>query len=129
MKNIEFTSPDHVPLPPDEVEILDLQADPYPDGQRVKITITFTPFQSYPSAEIVVKGPSGEPAASLHIIETIDTATEITIHLPGNPPPGVYSVELEAFYLDEKMSEQDPDQVLGLKHQRIGEKTTQFLLS
>jgi hypothetical protein len=129
MSRIEFTSPDQVPLPPDKVEILDLQAEPYPDGKRVNITITFTPFQSYPSAEIVVLGPTGEPAASLDIIETIDTVTEITIHLPGKPPPGEYAVELKAFYLEEKISEQDPDRVLGLQQNRIGEATTHFQLS
>ena len=129
MDEIQFTSSENVPLPPEEVKILDFQAEPYPDGRRVKMILTFTPFQSYPSAEIVIKDPSGEPAASLHIIETIDIETEITLHLPGEPEPGQYSAELKAFYLEEKTSEQEPDQITGLKQNLIGKTTAEFVIS
>ena len=35
--DIFFEDPDDVPVPPQEVEIRELKAQPYPDGRRVSI--------------------------------------------------------------------------------------------
>lgn len=128
MEDIQFTSPEDVPLPPENVKILDFTAEPYPDGKRVQLAITFTPFQANPSGEIIIQDPEGKQAAFLTIIETMDVKTEITLHLRGNPVKGRYTAEFRGFYLREETSDQDPDRIQGLIQEPIGQQTAQFIL-
>lgn len=128
MNGIQFSSPDQIPLPPEEVQIIDFTVQVYPDGKRVKVVVTFTPFQENPSAEIEIRSPAGQILSSVDIIETMDTQTEITLHLPGTPDAGSYSAHLKAFYLQERSSPDHPDLVAGLKQEKIGERSTEFII-
>jgi hypothetical protein len=98
---IFFHDPDDAPLPPDEVHIRKLSADPYPDGRRVRVKLELTPFQRRPDAELVITGPGGETVATASVIETIDPRLDMTLHLRGPASPGTYRVWAKVSYRPE----------------------------
>ena len=57
--DIFFRDPSEIPLPPDEVRIRVLHADPYPDGQRVRIHLEVDPFQRRPNADVRITNAPG----------------------------------------------------------------------
>lgn len=87
--DIFFSDPTEIPLPPDEVRIRELKADPYQDGRRVRVYLEVDPFQRRPSAEITVTDSEGIELAGADIIETMSRKMEITLHVRGD-----YSGEL-----------------------------------
>lgn len=99
--DIFFTDPSDVPLPPAEVRIREFRADPWPDGRRVKIYLEVTSFQRRPSGEVIVRDAFGNMVANANIIETIDPKMEITMHLRGETPHGIYNATVQLFYIQE----------------------------
>lgn len=106
--DLYFQDPSDIPLPPDEVRIRQLHAEPLPDLRRVHISIEVTPFQQKPNFEIKVLTESGQEAASLSIIEAIDRKMEFTVHLKGEPQPGEYIAWLEVYYFEKDPSANTP---------------------
>jgi hypothetical protein len=103
--DIFFQDPTAIPLPPDEVRILELRTDPWPDNRRVRIYLELTPFQKRPNGEITINNPSGEEVASTSIIETMVPKMELTMHLRGTISSGQYEVSATIFY--EELGESD----------------------
>ena len=62
-----FADEAEVPLPPREVRILEAVAQPSPDGYRVALNVTLTPFLDYPNLEVTLYRPAGEEERSLTI--------------------------------------------------------------
>jgi hypothetical protein len=89
-----------IPLPPDEVKIRELHAEPYPDGRRVRIILEITPFQRRPNCEINIMNEEGEEVASLSIIESIDARMDFTVHLKGEKQSGKFTVSADIYYYD-----------------------------
>ena len=110
--DIFFTDPSEVPLPPDEVRILDLKVDPYPDGRRLRILVELTPFQKNPHGDIVITNQNGDPVSTASFVETITSRFEMTLHLRSLDPEGRYVVTLTLFYSEEVEDEKRGDQVL-----------------
>lgn len=78
-----FDNPDLVPKPREEVQIEHVGLSPYPDNRRVKVEIRITPFapSDKPDLAIAVRQPDGTEIASTHIIQTVQSAITLTIHL------------------------------------------------
>jgi hypothetical protein len=77
-----FLNDPQVPrLPPDQTRLLDLRAEPYPDGQRLRIALELTPFQQRPYLELTLKAPGGEAVASASIVEPMTWKLELTLHI------------------------------------------------
>lgn len=96
--DIFFQDPTDIPLPPEEVRIRELTAEPWPDGQRVRVSVELTPFQTRPNGEINISNEDEEEVASVSFIETIDPKMEFTLHLRTPETPGDYSVNAIIFY-------------------------------
>jgi len=111
--DIFFTDPTEVPLPPEEVRIRDLKANPWPDNRRVKVYLEVTPFQKHPSGEVIITDNLGQPVATASIIETIDPKMEITMHLRSPETGGEYIVSVILFYLQEFDDEELEDETLA----------------
>lgn len=126
MNSINLSDPSDMPLPPQRVRLLDVSAEPFPDGRRVALNVIFTPFQEPPSAEIQVFDSQNQKTASAHIIETIETRTRITIHLPENRTAGRYTVRTRAYYVDFHLPEDDPQSYQSPASTPIGELVTVF---
>lgn len=84
--DIFLRDPNEIPLPPEEMHILAVRAEPYPDGRRVRVTIEVTPFQQRPSLEVTALNPGGQVLAETSIIETLTRTLEFTLHLRGAQP-------------------------------------------
>jgi hypothetical protein len=99
--DIFFRDPNEVPLPPEEVRILDLKAVPWPDRQRVQVYFETTPFQKRPSGEISIKNANQEELAFISIIETMGRKMEFTLHLRGAEPLEPFTLSAELFYYEQ----------------------------
>ena len=96
--DIFFHDPDDIPLPPGEVHIRQFNAQPYPDGRRVRVYLEISPFQKRPSAEISIFDVEGQEISSVNIIETIDPRMEMTMHLRGSQQKGMFTIRADLFY-------------------------------
>lgn len=107
-----FADPSEVPLPPDEVRILDFRIEPYPDGRRMRVYLEITPFQVKPSGDIVISDSTGDPVAISSFVEAITPRNEMTLHLRSFDPGGNYSAVLTLFYSFEVEDGAQDDRIL-----------------
>lgn len=97
--NIEFVDPNQVPQPKHKIQIIGLEAIPYPDRRRVWIEVKVTPFQERPNLLLVLKNADGFIINELSVIETMHASMEFTIHIrTPNDPAGEYELDVELFY-------------------------------
>lgn len=93
-----FADEDEVPLPPREVRMTEVKADPLPDGRRVVLTVTLTPFLEYPNLEIVVYRPDGAAERSMSIIGTMDRHLQLTLHIARPETGGEYRAQIDLLH-------------------------------
>lgn len=86
-------------LPPEETRILALEATPYPDGERVRVELQLTPFQTRPQIEVRLTDAQGDEVATASIVEPIGWKLEFTLHLRG-ATNGPFKIEARLFYPD-----------------------------
>jgi hypothetical protein len=99
MSNIDFFNSSEVPQPRDKIQIERMEAQPYPDGWRVKVILEVTPFQERPSLEIHVRTIEGRLVSEMTIIETMMRHMEFTVHIRGvSSPVGDYIADAVLFY-------------------------------
>ena len=96
--DIFFPDPNDPPLPPDEVRLRELRAEPWPDGSRIKVFLKLTPFEKRPSAEIVLIGPDGQEAARTSILEAFNRKLELNLHIKAGAPAGAYTLQVTVYY-------------------------------
>jgi hypothetical protein len=99
--DIFLHDPHEIPLPPDEVRLRALHAEPWPDGRRVRVSIELDPFHKRPSLTLAITDASGRRLAGTSIIESMTRKIELNLHLPSSPPPILAPCTLaaELFYL------------------------------
>ena len=99
--DIFFQDPDEVPLPPDEVRLRELRAEPLPDGRRVRAALEVDPFQKRPSIALTITDVAGASLAEANIIESMARKVELTLHLRpvGAVPVPPYTLTAVLFYL------------------------------
>jgi len=68
---------------PAETHITSLTAEPYPDGERVRVDIEMTPFQTRPYLEVSLTDANGDEIATASIVEPMSWKLEFTMHLRG----------------------------------------------
>lgn len=106
MSMMFFADEDEAPLPPREVRITAAGAQPAPDGRRVALSVTLTPFLENPNLEVVLYRPDGEEERRLTIIGTRERSLRLTLHVK-QPQPGDYRARLELMYDGEIPQTQD----------------------
>ena len=102
-----FQDPFENPLPPDEVRIRELRAEPLPDGRRVRIYLEVDPFQKRPSAEVIITDSEDMAVAQASVIETTALKIEFTMHLRQSQTAGRYTVSAILYY-SEPIPERSP---------------------
>lgn len=98
--DIFFQDPTEIPLPPAEVRIRELRADPWPDGKRVRIYMELDPFQQRPNADISIENSAGDDVAQVSIIESMTRKIELTMHLHGPMLDGNFKVIANLYYTE-----------------------------
>ena len=124
--DIFFQDPTAIPLPPHEVRIKLLQAEPWPDNRRVRVILEVTPFQKRPNGEVNIYNPLGDEVASVSIIESIVPRMEFNMHLRGDNPPGEYRLSATLFYLLEAESQENPPE--DRQRMLVDEKSVSFVI-
>lgn len=84
-------------LAPEQTRITALEAQPYPDNERIRLKIEMTPFQMRPHIEILLTDAAGEEVSTASIVEPMSWKLEITLHLRG-ASTGPFKVEARLFY-------------------------------
>lgn len=104
-------------LPPNEVRLLDLQAQPWPeDGHRVRIQLDVTPFLERPNLEVVIKDENGIDVSSISIVESIDAHMTFTMHIRSAQLSDRYTIFASLHYPDiGKVDEKDVPLVMNKK--------------
>ncbi len=93
-----FADETEVPLPPREVRIIEAAARPAPDGFRVALGITLTPFLEYPNLEVKLYRPDGMEERSVSVIGAMDRNLAMTLHVKHPEPGGVYRIVIDLIY-------------------------------
>ena len=97
--DIFFQDPDEVPLPPQEVKIRQLEAEPWSDGTRVHIYLEVDPFLVRPNIDLDIhQGDNPTELTSASIIESMTRRIEINLHIPGKNKPGKYNLKVVVSY-------------------------------
>ena len=94
-----FPEDDLQRLTPEQTRVQSLDAQPYPDGERVRVNVEMTPFQKRPYLEIKLTDANGDEVATASIVEPMSWKLELTMHLRGataNP----FTIAARLFYPD-----------------------------
>ena len=87
-------------LPPAEVRIESLRAEPYPEGRRVRVLIVLTPFQKRPNLVVRIIDADGEEAAIVNVIEAMTHRMTFTMHLRGPINSSKFTLSVALQYED-----------------------------
>jgi len=98
--DINFSDLDGIRLPPDEVRIRALRADPLPNGRVVRVHLEVDPFQKRPHADLTISDNEGREVASTSIIESMDCNIEIRMHVRGAVREHEYTLKAILFYAE-----------------------------
>ncbi len=85
---------------PSEVRITELSVEPWPDGKRVRVLVSLTPFANRPDLNASVLNDQGAEICSANIIQSMDERLIFTLHLRGDSPSGRYLLKMDVSYED-----------------------------
>jgi hypothetical protein len=109
MPRINPLAPLTDPLPPEEVRFLEVRVEPWPDGQRVRVHVTLTPFQKRPNLVAQIFDAEKRLLSQADIIETMDDRLVFTMHLRADAPQGPFRLAIVTGY--EEMGQIDQREV------------------
>jgi hypothetical protein len=93
-----FDDPLEGPRGREDVRIRQIGLFVYPEERRFMFGIELTPFVERPSIEVLVTNGAGEPAGSLHVIETLTTGFSLVIHLRDRATHNPYELTAVLYY-------------------------------
>jgi hypothetical protein len=96
-----FLDPDVERHPPESIRLLELHAEPYPDGHRIRLGLELTPFLKRPNIELTLRDPLGQECGNATIVEPMGWKQELTLHIRNpQPAPGSYTLSASLSYPD-----------------------------
>ena len=93
-----FDDPLEGPRGREDVRIRQIGLFVYPAERRFMFGIELTPFTERPSIEVLITNGDGEPAGSLHVIETLTTGFSLVIHLRDRATRNPYELTAVLYY-------------------------------
>jgi hypothetical protein len=127
--DIFFQDPDEVPLPPDEVRIREVFAEPWPDRRRVRVYLEFDPFQRRPSAELLIFNGQGDEVAQTNIVEAFTRKIELNMHLRESNPAGKYILKTLLYYIPKPEGEDIENETETQTPLVVDERQFEFIIS
>ena len=87
---------------PADTRLINLRAEPYSEGRRLKVTLDLTPFQEKPYLDLALTDFSGELIAATSIVEPITCGLELNLHIrkDGEAQGGPYKLTAIISYPD-----------------------------
>jgi hypothetical protein len=111
----------------DDIDILEFSSELYPDQRRVKVVFHLSPFSENPNASISINNQQGDILTSVNIVNIFSSDNEITLHIPAKQnTPGVYTVTIELFHVQEETSNGSQEDHLSLKTIPLGSSSSTF---
>jgi hypothetical protein len=86
-------------VPPEDTRISALDAEPYPDGERLRVNLKMTPFETRPYIEVTLTDAHGDEVAAASIVEPMNWQLEFTLHLRG-ATASPFTITAHLFYPD-----------------------------
>lgn len=132
MSDIFFTDASEAPVPPEEVRIRALEAEPRRDGRRVSVHTAMTPFQQRPNLELRITNAAGDEVASVSVVEAIEAQMDFTMHLREAQTGGDYTLSMQVFYVDlegqaaAEGEEADSKRILEQASQTVDSRAIEF---
>lgn len=93
-----FLDEDETPRSPDQIEIADVQVRPLPDGRRIGVQVTLTPFVQNPAFDVTILHADGTVERSLSVVGAPERTSTLTMHLGPHPSPGPYVLRVELYH-------------------------------
>jgi hypothetical protein len=84
--------------PPAEVHVTSLRAEPWPDGRRIRVLVTVTPFLERPDVTAFIYDSAGEEVSTVNIVETMDVRMAFTMHIRSPQVSGRYTLTAALSY-------------------------------
>lgn len=110
MDQDNFFQTDQITPTDGEVDIIEFQAEPYPDHKRIKVAFRLSFFQSPPNAAIALLTEEDQVITSVDLVNIIHPENELTLHLPRSvESTGNYLVEMTLFKLEEQETQPGED--------------------
>ena len=85
-------------LPPEDVSILKLSAEPYEDGRRVRVNVEISPFEKRPHLEFTLSDSKKQEISIANFVEPMTWKLEFTMHVRTEPANGPLDLEARLFY-------------------------------
>jgi hypothetical protein len=87
---------------PADTRLLNVRAELYSDGKRLKVGLDLTPFQQKPYLDLVLTDSSGEIITTTSIIEPVNWNLELNLHIrkSSTSDNGVYKLTVVISYPD-----------------------------
>jgi hypothetical protein len=99
--NNPYFQPPEGALPPKEVRFTGLSTEPWPDGKRILVLVTTTPFQEPPNLQATIYDAAGNEVSTVHVIEFAEDRLAFTVHLQSTEEiDGVYTLTASVYYPD-----------------------------
>ncbi len=107
-----------VGLPPAEVRFTELRIEPWPDGRRLRVHVSLTPFQNKPDLEATILDEAGQEVSYASIIENAEQRFVFTMHIRAQTIRRTYRLVARVRYqdlgtVDEKSLTFDPLEKAG----------------
>lgn len=83
---------------PKDVQILDLHCEPWPDGLRIRVHLTITPFQKPPNIEARLTDGKDRDVSAVNIIENVEERLVFTIHNRSGEIENPYRLNVRIYY-------------------------------
>ena len=87
---------------PADTRLLNVRAELYSDGKRLKVGLDLTPFQQKPYLDLVLTDSSGKIITTTSIIEPVNWNLELNLHIrkSSTSDNGVYKLTVVISYPD-----------------------------
>lgn len=93
-----FDDPLEGPRSREDVRIKQIGLIIYPEIRRLAFGIELTRFRERPSVEVTITNGDGQPAGSLHVIETLTPNFTLHMHLRDTATVDPYELQAVVYY-------------------------------
>ncbi len=125
----QFIQSDQILPDNQDIDILEISAEPYPDKRRIKVLFRLSSFNSPPNISVTLSNEAGDNLAAAKMVNIFNPENEITLHIPATMnQPGEYTVKMVLFSIKEEEKATKDGPRIELKETNIKSSSCSFIL-
>ncbi len=125
----QFIQSDQILPDNQDIDILELTAEPYPDKRRIKVLFRLSSFNSPPNISVTLSNEAGDNLTAAKMVNIFNPENEITLHIPASMnQPGEYTVTMVLFSIKEEEKDSKDGPRIELKETNIKSSSSSFIL-